>query len=100
MICNRNRAQVWEQFTIVDDGGGHVPLQIMSKYVSSEIGVNLITYNQTVISDWKKFDWVAAANEKIALCDNNGKFISSENGAQAMTCTHTSVGEWKEFAIN
>jgi beta-glucanase (GH16 family) len=56
MNCNRPTASAWEQFTIVDAGGGKVALRSMNKYVSSENGTQAITCNRTTISDWEKFD--------------------------------------------
>ncbi|AYL99570.1 glycosyl hydrolase family protein [Mucilaginibacter celer] len=100
MTCTRATAQAWEQFTIVDAGGGKVALQSMGKYVSSENGTQAITCNRTTIGDWEKFDWVATADGKVTFRGNNGKFISSENGTQAMTCTRATASGWEAFGVN
>lgn len=100
MNCNRPTASAWEQFTIVDAGGGKVALQSMGKYVSSENGTQAITCNRTAISDWEKFDWVPTADGKVTFRGNNGAYISSENGTQPMTCNRTTASGWEAFAVN
>jgi beta-glucanase (GH16 family) len=97
MWCNRPTAQAWEQFSVVDAGGGKVALKSMGKYVSSENGAASITCSRTSIGDWEKFDWVVNSDGKISLRGNNGKYISSENGTIAMTCNRVTVGGWEAF---
>jgi beta-glucanase (GH16 family) len=99
MWCNRTTAQAWENFTVVDAGGGKVALRSMNKYVSSENGAGPITCNRTTIGDWEKFDWVVNADGKISLRGSNGRYISSENGTQAMTCNRTAIGGWEAFTV-
>ncbi|NIG54969.1 family 16 glycosylhydrolase [Chitinophaga sp. Cy-1792] len=99
MTCTRATAQAWEQFTVVDAGGGKVALQAMGKYVSSENGVNPITCNRTTIGDWEKFDWIVNADGTISLRGNNGKYVSCENGTQAMTCNRATISGWEAFHI-
>ncbi|NCD70781.1 family 16 glycosylhydrolase [Mucilaginibacter agri] len=100
MNCNRPTASTWEQFTVVDAGGGKIALQSMGKYVSSENGTQAITCNRATFSDWEKFDWVPTADGKVTLRGNNGKFISSENGTQPMTCTRATASGWEAFGVN
>jgi len=100
MTCNRTTAQGWEQFLVVDAGGGKVALQSTGKYVSSENGVNPITCNRTSIGGWEQFNWISNADGTISLQGNNGQFVSSENGAQAMTCNRTTIDAWEKFSVN
>jgi glucosylceramidase len=100
MNCNRPTAQGWEQFLVVDAGGGKIALQSMGKYVSSENGVNPITCNRPTISAWEQFTWSVNADGTIALQGNNGRYISSENGTQAMTCNRTTISGWEAFGVN
>jgi len=99
MQCTRTTASSWEQFTVVDAGGGKVALRSMDKYVSSENGTAAITCNRTTIGDWEKFDWIVNADGKISLRGNNGRYISSENGAAAMTCNRTAISGWEAFNV-
>lgn len=100
ITCTSTTAQAWEQFTVVDAGGGKVALRSMGKYVSSENGTQAVTCNRATISDWERFDWVVAADGKIAFRGNNGKYLSSENGTQAMTCTRATASGWEYFSKN
>jgi glucosylceramidase len=100
MNCNRPTAQAWEQFLVVDAGGGKIALQSMGKYVSSENGVNPITCNRATIGAWEQFTWFVNADGTIALQGNNGRYISSENRTQAMTCNRTAISGWEAFGVN
>jgi beta-glucanase (GH16 family) len=100
MTCNRATAQGWEQFLVVDAGGGKVSLQSTGKYVSSENGVNPITCNRTTIGGWEQFNWISNSDGTISLQGNNGLFVSSENGTQAMTCNRTTIDGWEKFRVN
>lgn len=100
MTCNRATAQGWEQFLVVDAGGGKIALQSTGKYVSSENGVNPVTCNRTAISGWEQFNWISNSDGTISLQGSNGLFVSSENGTQAMTCNRTAIGGWEKFRVN
>jgi len=97
MNCNRATAQAWENFTIVDAGGGKVALRSQGKYVSSENGTQAITCSRTTIQDWEKFDWISNADGTFSLRGFNGTYVSSENGVQAMTCNRTTIQGWEKF---
>lgn len=99
MTCTSTTAQAWEQFTVIDAGGGKVALRSMGKYVSSENGAQPITCNRGSIGDWEKFDWVLGSDGKVAFRGNNGRYISSENGTQAMTCNRTTASGWEFFSL-
>lgn len=98
MRCNRTAIGGWEQFTVVDAGGGKIALRSQNKYVSSENGAAAITCSRSAIGDWEKFDWIVNADGKISLRGNNGRYISSENGTANMTCTRTAIGGWEAFS--
>lgn len=97
MWCNATAVAGWNQFLVVDAGGGKIALQNLGKYVSSENGTQTITCNRTSIEDWEKFDWIFNADGTISLRGNNGMYISSENGTTAMTCTRLSIAGWESF---
>lgn len=101
MICNRPTAGTWEQFSVVDAGGGKVALRSMSKYVSSENGVGAMMANRTTFSDWEKFDWISNSDGTVSLKGNNGRYVSSENGTQGMRCNRTTApsNSWERFTV-
>jgi glucosylceramidase len=100
MTCTRTTPGTWEQFLVVDAGGGKVALQSMGKYVSSENGTMPITCNRATFGAWESFTWGINADGTITLQGNNGKFVSSENGTQAMTCNRATASGWESFKVN
>lgn len=100
MNCNRAAAQGWEQFTIMDAGGGKVALFTQGKYVSSENGQQPINCNRAAIGPWEQLEWINNTDGTISLKGNNGMYISSENGTQAMTCNHSTAGASEKFKVN
>ncbi|HTI11005.1 MAG TPA: glycoside hydrolase family 30 beta sandwich domain-containing protein [Puia sp.] len=100
MTCTRTTPGTWEQFLVVDAGGGKIALQSMGKYVSSENGVNPITCNRATFGAWESFTWGVNADGTITLQGNNGKYVSSENGTQAMTCNRATASGWESFKVN
>ncbi|WP_428328298.1 family 16 glycosylhydrolase [Mucilaginibacter sp.] len=100
MTCTRTTPQAWEQFLVVDEGGGKVALQSQGKYVSSENGTQAITCNRTSVGAWETFTWGTNADGTITLLGSNGKYVSSEDGTQPMTCTRTTASGWESFGVN
>jgi beta-glucanase (GH16 family) len=100
MTCTRTTASTWEQFLVVDAGGGKVALQSMGHYVSSENGTMPITCNRTTFGAWEEFTWGVNSDGSITLQGNNGKFISSEDGTQSMTCNRATASTWESFRVN
>jgi len=100
MTCTRTTPGTWEDFLVVDAGGGKVALQSMGKYVSSENGTMPITCNRTTFGAWEEFTWGVNADGTITLQGNNGKFVSSEDGTQAMTCNRATPSGWESFGVN
>jgi glucosylceramidase len=100
MTCTRTTPSTWEQFLVVDAGGGKVALQSMGLYVSSENGTMPITCNRTTFGAWEEFTWGVNADGTITLQGNNGKFVSSEDGTMAMTCNRATASGWESFGVN
>ena len=100
MTCTRTTPGTWEQFLVVDAGGGKIALQSMGLYVSSENGTMPITCNRATFGAWEEFTWGVNADGTITLQGNNGKFVSSEDGLQAMTCTRATASGWESFGVN
>lgn len=99
MQCNRPAAQGWEQFTVVNAGGGKVALLNQGKYVSSENGTQPVNCNRPAIGPWEQFEWVVNANNTISLRGSNGRYLSSEGGTQAMTCNRTTISATEQFTF-
>lgn len=98
MMCDRPSAQGWEQFTVVDAGGGKIGLRGSNgQYVSSENGQSGMMCNRSSIGGWEAFEWLDLGGGQVALKGNNGQFVSSENGQAAMMCNRPSVSGWEAF---
>ncbi len=99
MMCNRSSVGGWEQFTVVDAGGGKIGLRgTNGLYVSSENGASAMMCNRSSIGGWEAFDWVDAGNGNIALRGTNGQYVSSEDGVSPMMCNRSSIGGWEIFS--
>jgi len=56
MNCDRNTAQAWELFTVVDAGNGKIALKGNNgSYISSENGSRTMTCNRTAALEWGQF---------------------------------------------
>jgi hypothetical protein len=100
MNCNRTVAQSWEQFTVVDAGGGKIALINQGKYVCSENGLQAMNCNRTAIGPWEQFEWITNADGTISLRGSNGAYVSSEGGTQPMTCNRTTAQATERFRVN
>lgn len=98
MMCNRPSVQGWEQFAVVDAGGGKIALRgSNNQYVSSENGQSGMICNRPAIGGWEAFDWVENSNGTISLRGNNSQYVSSEDGQSAMMCNRPAIGGWEQF---
>ncbi|KAA2240419.1 T9SS type A sorting domain-containing protein [Chitinophaga agrisoli] len=97
MMCDRPTVQGWEQFLVVDAGGGKIALSNQGKYVSSEDGLQPMTCNRPSVQGWEAFDWIVNQDGTISLRGNNGMYVSSENGTQAMNCNRATIQGWEAF---
>jgi hypothetical protein len=97
MTCTRPAPQAWEQFSVLDQGGGKVSLRSMDKYVSSENGTKPITCNRAVIGSYEQFDWIQNTDGTVSLKGNNGQYVSSENGLEPMNCNRPVIDGWEKF---
>lgn len=100
MICNRAVAQSWEQFTVVDAGGGRVALRNQGNYVCSENGTQAVNCNRASVGPWEQFEWISNSDGTISFRGNNGAYLSAEDGMARMTCTKTTIGAAEKFKIN
>ena len=97
MNCNRPTIQGWEQFLVVDAGGGKIALQNNGMYVSSENGLQPINCKRPTIQGWEAFDFIVNSDGTKSLRGNNGMYVSSENGTQAMNCNRPTIQGWEAF---
>lgn len=63
LIANRSAIGPWEEFQLVDAGGGYVALRSRANnlYVVAENGGNSLIANRAAIGPWERFQLVGGA---------------------------------------
>ncbi|UII19964.1 glycosyl hydrolase [Fulvivirga ligni] len=96
MMCDRGGVAGWEQFTVVDAGGGLVALRGSNgQYVTA---TSPMYCNATSMSANTRFAWVSQGSSSVALRGSNNLYVSSENGGAAMNCNRGAIGGWEVFS--
>jgi hypothetical protein len=104
LIANRTAVGPWEQYTVLDAGGGKIALraQANNKIVCADNGgANPLIANRDAIGSWETFTEVDAGGGNIALrASANGKYVCAENaGANPLIANRTGVGSWETFTV-
>ena len=96
----------WEQFRVIDLGGGKVALQSQANgmYVCAEkTGRTPLIANRPSAGDWEAFYWEPQPDGTVALkAVSNGKYISADLNKSNPPClwaTRGSVSAWEKFAV-
>jgi hypothetical protein len=101
--ANRNAIGSWEQFRLVDLGGGNVALQCVNgQYVVAEGGGGQQLFcNRNAIGSWETFAKIDLGGGFIALQCANGQFVVAEGGGgQGVYCNRNAIGPWETFFLN
>ncbi|MBJ6361385.1 glycoside hydrolase family 95-like protein [Paenibacillus sp. GCM10012307] len=100
LITNRPAAGSWEQFTIVDAGGGAVALlaTINNKYVTASATASLIA-DATTIGTAQKFNWISNSDGTFSLqAVVNGQYVCADSaGVAALIANRPAIGSWEKF---
>jgi hypothetical protein len=101
LIANRTAVGLWEEFRLVDLGGGNVAIRslVSNSFVTAENGgASALIANRASVGAWETFQWIDLGNNDFALRAVNGKYVSAENaGANALLADRTAVGTWETF---
>lgn len=102
LIANRTAIGLWEQFDVIDAGGGFIALRSRAngKYVVAEsAGAKPLIANRTAIGPWEKFTIIKNSDGTISLRANaNGRYVVAESaGAQPLIANRTAIGLWEKF---
>jgi aryl-phospho-beta-D-glucosidase BglC (GH1 family) len=105
LVANRDTAEDWEQFKVIDNGDGTISFQAKAngKYVSADLnnGNKLIAKADT-IQQWEKFKKMPQADGTIALLAmaNNLYVTTDLNNGGVLYATKASVGgAWEAFNL-
>ncbi|MCK9858654.1 DUF5010 domain-containing protein [Paenibacillus sp. ATY16] len=101
LIANRTSTGVWEQFVVVDAGGGLFALQANAnnKYVSVQPTSNLLVANATSIGANEKFQIIDAGGSNIYIkANSNGKYVDADIAPTLpLIADRTNAGPWETF---
>jgi aryl-phospho-beta-D-glucosidase BglC (GH1 family) len=108
LIANRTSASSWEEFRVIDEGGGIVALQALAnnEYVCADnAGSSPLIANRTSVGAWEEFRWVSLGGNTFGLqAVANGDYVcADENLANPpqLIANRTSIGgAWESFNYN
>jgi alpha-L-fucosidase 2 len=104
LIAKATAVGTWEQFDLVDLGGGKVALKarVNGQYVCADnAGAASLIANRTAIGAWETFTLVRNGDGSVSLlAQANGKYVTAENaGAQPLIANRTAIGPWEQFDL-
>lgn len=104
LIANRTAVGPWEQFVVVDAGGGKIALQAVANnnYVSaSNNGAGSLIASATTIGSSEKFTWIVNNDNTISLQSAvNNQYVCADNtGADPLIANRATIGEWEKFRL-
>jgi len=102
VLCNRNKVDKWEKFSVEDAGDGKVALRggRGGKYCADD-DVEGLVCNRNDLGPWERFSVEDAGNGKIALKGGRGKYCAEEKDSTAVVCDRLTISNEKEtFSIS
>jgi hypothetical protein len=104
LIANRTAIGTWEQFDLLDAGGGNVALRAHSNNMivtAENAGTQPLIANRTAIGGWETFQLTHNPDGSVslkALANNN--YVTAENaGAQPLIANRAAIGTWEQFDL-
>jgi hypothetical protein len=106
LVANRTAIGGWEQFNMVDAGGGFIALQSVGngRFVSADqnLGPNApLVANRTAVGGWERFRWIELSGGQINLQSvGNGRFVSADLNLASnapLVANRTSALGWETF---
>lgn len=103
LVANRTQVRLWEEFSVVDAGGGFIALRarVNNRYVTAEsAGTKPLIANRTAIGPWEKFRFVANADGSVSLLANvNNKYVSTDSsaGTNPLIANRAAIGPLEKF---
>jgi subtilisin family serine protease len=104
LIANRQGIGAWEEFDLVDHGGGWYALNAHAnnRFVTADPnGKKPLVNNRTVAHDWEKFRFVFDSSRICYIVAKaNGKIVTADAGGTApLINNRTSAGLWELFDL-
>jgi|GEM_PF-1156779 len=99
LITNRTAVGPWEQFVVIDAGGGTIALKAAAnnKYVTA--GASSLIADASSIGTAQKFTWIDNTDGTFSLrASVNDQYVCAENaGADPLIANRASIGVWEKF---
>jgi type 1 glutamine amidotransferase len=104
LIANRTAIGGWEQFDLIDRGGGNVALRarVNMRYVCAENGgAAALIANRTAIGAWETFARINNSDGTVSFrAQANGRYVQAANsGASPLIASATAIGPWEKFTL-
>ncbi|WP_328913188.1 MULTISPECIES: xylosidase [unclassified Streptomyces] len=104
LIANRTAIGGWEQFDLLDAGGGNVALRAHANSLivtADNAGASPLIANRTAVGQWESFQLVHNSNGTVSLkALANGQYVTAENaGAAALVANRATIGTWEQFDL-
>ncbi|MBS2539792.1 peptidase S8 [Catenulispora sp. NF23] len=104
LIANRTAIGGWEQFDLIDLGGGNIALlsHADNDYVTAEnAGASPLIANRTAIGGWETFQLINNADGSISLkAAADDEYVTADNyGNSPLIANRTAIGGWEEFDL-
>ncbi|HEX4829868.1 MAG TPA: hypothetical protein VH478_02075 [Trebonia sp.] len=104
LIANRTAIGPWEQFDLLDAGGGNVALRAHANNLivtADNAGASPLIANRTSVGTWETFTLLHNANGTVSLrAKANGMIVTADNaGASALIANRTAIGGWEQFTL-
>ncbi|MEN3306229.1 MAG: alpha-L-fucosidase 2 [Micromonosporaceae bacterium] len=104
LIANRTAIGGWEQFDVLDAGGGDIALrahannQIVS---AANAGAAPLIANRTAIGSWETFQLIHNPDGSVTLkALVNNQYVTADNaGNNPLIANRTAIGPWEEFDL-
>lgn len=106
LVANRatpGGAGSWEQFVVVDAGGGLIALRASNgQYVSADTNLGAfapLVANRPTIQGWEKFTWTDVGSGQVTLkASTTNKFVAADlNRGATLVADRATAGGWETF---
>jgi hypothetical protein len=104
LIANRTAIGGWEQFDLLDAGGGNIALRAHANgriVCADSAGASALIANRTAVGPWETFRLVRNPNGTVSLLAFvNNRYVTAESaGASALIANRTAIGPWEQFDL-
>ncbi|HEY3039595.1 MAG TPA: family 16 glycosylhydrolase [Pyrinomonadaceae bacterium] len=104
LVADRSVVGAWEQFQVIDAGGGFIALKSVGtgKFVSADLNRGTfapLVADRTAIGTWEQFTWGDLSGGVFTLRGRTtNRFVSADlNRGASLVCDRTTASTWERF---